>query len=108
MRGRVALAIVAASVIVAVGAARTWADNVDDLIPTLHRDPDDKVRLSAAISLGKLKDQRAVGPLTDALSDKSYRVRLVAAVVLGKLIDAQVPAGERDRAIDELERVASD
>lgn len=95
--------------LVAIGVLFTRAavaDSVDDLINTLRKDPDDKVRLSAAINLGKLKDQRAVGALTDALFDPSTKVRLVAAVVLGKLVDATTPAAERNRAIAELDNAA--
>jgi hypothetical protein len=102
------IAIVAILMTMVVAGARSWADTVDDLISTLRHDPDEKVRLSAAISLGKLMDQRAVGPLTDALSDSASHVRLVAAVVLGKLVDVNVDADARNHAIDELERVAND
>ncbi len=111
MGARVRIRIVTLAILgmcVLIGASSALADDVDDLVATLRKDPDDKVRLSAAISLGKLKDQRAVGPLTDALSDHASKVRLVAAVVLGKLVDASVPMDVRNRAIDELERVAND
>jgi hypothetical protein len=80
-------------------------DKVDDLIKRL-KDPDNKVRLSAALSLGKLGDKRAIPPLTAALSDSDKTVRGVAAAALGKLVDATVDPKVRDAAIGALERVA--
>lgn len=90
--------------LLALGRAAN-ADKVDDLIKKL-KDPDNKVRLSAALALGKLNDQRAVGPLTDSLSDSDKTVRAVAAASLGKLLNSSTPEKERNRAIAELERVA--
>lgn len=81
------------------------ADKVDDLVRQLRRDPDYKVRLSAALNLGKIGDPRAVPALTEALRDSDKTVRGVAAAALGKLVDRRVPAKERAAAIAELERV---
>lgn len=86
-----------------VGGA--WADKVDDLIRQL-KDPDNKVRLQAALALGRSNDKRAVGPLTDALSDPDKTVRAVAAAGLAKLVDSSVAPDVRNRAIAALRRVA--
>jgi len=82
------------------------ADKVDDLAKRL-RDPDNKVRLSAALNLGKLGDKRAIVPLVGALKDSDKTVRGVAAAALGKLIDGSVDARTRKSAIDALEQAAS-
>jgi hypothetical protein len=81
------------------------ADKVDDLVKRL-RDPDNKVRLSAALNLGKLGDRRAVLPLVGALKDPDKTVRGVAAAALGKLIDSGVEAKTRNLAIDALASTA--
>ncbi len=81
------------------------ADKVDDLVKRL-RDPDNKVRLSAALNLGKLGDKRAIGPLVGALKDTDKTVRGVAAAALGKLIDGTVDVKLRKVAIDALETTA--
>src|SRR5262245_58384443 len=96
-----------ATFVVGLGlTALAWADTVDDLSRKLRGDPDYKVRLSAALSLGKLGDRRAVGPLVDALGDKDRSVRAVAAGALGKIVDASVDASLRDRALSTLGQMA--
>jgi hypothetical protein len=82
------------------------ADKIDDLAKRL-RDPDNKVRLSAALNLGKLGDKRAILPLVGALKDSDKTVRGVAAAALGKLIDGSVDTKTRKSAIDALEQAAA-
>ncbi|HMG51936.1 MAG TPA: HEAT repeat domain-containing protein [Kofleriaceae bacterium] len=68
-------------------AAPARADNLAELIRQLADDDSDKVRLSAALNLTKLGDQRAVLPLAKALgNDPDKAVRGAAAVGLGKLV----------------------
>jgi hypothetical protein len=93
--GTLALMLLAASV--------ACADRVDELMGKLRADADYKVRLSAALSLGKLADPRAIPALADGLADPDKSVRLVAAGALGKLVDASVPVGIRNRSIAALE-----
>jgi hypothetical protein len=88
----------------APGLAR--ADKVDDLVRQLKSEPDYKVRLSAAINLGKIGDKRAVPSFIDALTDADKTVRGVSAAALGKLVDSAVDRPVRDRALGELARVA--
>jgi len=82
------------------------ADRVDDLTRQLTDDPDYKVRLSAALNLGRLGDRRAIDPLTTALGDADKTVRGVAAATLGRLVDAQVPEATRARVAGALETLA--
>ncbi len=73
------------------------ADTVDDLSKQLRSDPDYKVRLSAALNLGKLGDRRGVPALVDALRDRDRTVRSVAVGALGALVDGSVAPEERAR-----------
>ena len=59
--------------------------NVDHNLQLLA-DPDDKVRAEAAITLGRLRAQRAIDPLAATLSgDRSPKAREAAARALGLL-----------------------
>src|SRR4051812_6919397 len=63
------------------------ADKIDDLARTLMADPSYKVRVQAALVLGKLRDKRAVPALKQALKDENESVRGVAATSLGLIGD---------------------
>lgn len=77
-----------------------FADRIDMLAESLAKDPSDRVRVQAAVVLGKLGDTRAVPPLSRALGDHEETVRAAAATALGKLGD---PAARAP-----LERLLSD
>lgn len=98
-------AIVAALVIVCA-AGRARADGATDLIDQL-RDGEAKIRLSAALGLTKLGDQRGVRPLIDALADSDRNVRAAAAIGLGKLVTEKTPADVRKDAATALSTAAS-
>ena len=68
-------------------SAPAHADRVDDLCRSLTTDPSWRVRLQAAVVLGKLKDARAVPSLLRALGDENETVRGLSAQVLGELGD---------------------
>ncbi|HEX4457095.1 MAG TPA: HEAT repeat domain-containing protein [Polyangia bacterium] len=63
------------------------ADKVDDLTRALMQDSSYKVRVQAALVLGKLNDRRAVPALIQALHDENETVRGVAATSLGRMND---------------------
>ncbi len=87
------------------GAAR--ADNVDTLIGQLARGADYKVRLSAALSLAKLGDSRAISAFVKALgNDSDKTVRGAAAVGLAKLVDGATEKRLRTQAITALDRAS--
>lgn len=61
---------------------------VDELCRALLEDTNYKVRVQAALVLGRLGDSRAIGPLTTALGDTNKTVRAIAAQALGQIADA--------------------
>jgi hypothetical protein len=78
--------------------AQAGADRVDRLVRILKTSDSYKVRLQVVITLGKLKDRRAVPALIGALGDSNYTVRGVAATALGQIGDK--------RAVSHLKRLA--
>jgi hypothetical protein len=86
----------AALVTLAHAASSARADRLDELVRTLETSPEEKSRLAAAVSLGRLSDRRGVPALSRALSDRSPVVRGVAATALGHIGDPRaIPALER-------------
>lgn len=79
------------------------ADGVDRLMAQLERGSDYKIRVSAAINLGKLGDQRAIPALTNALSDSNDNVRGAAAASLGMLVDGSTDQKSRQRVLGVLD-----
>ncbi len=69
---------------------------VEDLCRAVVDDANYKVRVQAALVLGKLGDPRAVQPLIKALADSNRTVRGIAASALGQLGDAAAVDPLRD------------
>jgi hypothetical protein len=83
---------------VACLASVASADRVDDLSRALTTDPSWRVRLQAAVVLGKLHERRAAPALERALRDPNESVRGLAAQVLGDVgSEENVAALERAR-----------
>lgn len=91
-------AIIAALVALPSGPAQ--ADRFTDLSTRLTKSDSDKIRIAAAVSLGRLKDERAIRPLVLALRDKSNVVRAVAAASLGGLGDSRALPALRRASLD--------
>jgi hypothetical protein len=87
--------------LIALASAEARADRVDDLCRSLTTDSSWRVRLQAAVVLGKLHDARSVPSLMRALSDENETVRGLSAQVLGDLGDSQaIAALQRARKSD--------
>lgn len=87
--------------------ATAHADAVSTRATQLRTSSEYKVRLSAALWLGKKKDARSIRAMTHALKNDSERtVRSVVALQLGNLIDESTNTRVRDDAIDALEHAA--
>lgn len=100
-----ALGIVLA--ITALAARPVMADRISVQTRQVGQADDYKVRLSAALGLGKTKDPRAIAALARALADDAdSTVRRVAALSLGNMITSTTPARVRRRAIAALEAAA--
>ena len=80
------------ALVLSVSGESARADRVDDLSNALINDPSWRVRLQAAVVLGKLHDRRGVPALMRALSDQVETVRGMAAQVLGELGDSSARA----------------
>jgi HEAT repeat protein len=78
--------------VIALAAAPARADRIDSLCHSLTSDPSWRVRLQAAVVLGKLRDRRSVPSLLRALGDENETVRGLSAQVLGELGDASIVA----------------
>ncbi len=102
MRPRAPSVLAVAFAVVAAVAAPARADKIDDLMSDLKSGSDYKIRLSAALSLAKLNDKRAIPAFVVALTDKDKTVRGAAAVSLGKLIDAKTPAAQKKQVVTAL------
>ena len=92
------------------------ADRIPRLSKTLAKSKHVKERVAAAVSLGRLRDKRALRPLARALRDRSRVVRSVAATALGYLGESgALPAlrkatedadqGVRLRAVSAIARI---
>ncbi len=68
---------------------RARADRLVNLARTLSSSKHEKARIAAAVSLGRMRDRRALKPLVRALRDENRVVRAVAAASLGQLGDEQ-------------------
>lgn len=82
----VAFALLSAAGPVAIAAAPPG--KVDELCHALLEDPNYKVRVQAALVLGRLRDTSAVPSLTRALEDPNKTVRAIAAQALGQIGDS--------------------
>lgn len=85
------------ALLLAAASARGASDvKVDELCRAVIEDGNYKVRVQAALVLGKLGDPRAVQPLIKALGDQNKTVRGIAASALGQLGDALAVEPLRD------------
>jgi len=76
--------------------AGAQTNRIDQLVRILQTSDSYKVRLQVVITLGKLKDRRAVPALVGALKDDNYTVRGIAATALGQIGDnSALPALKR-------------
>jgi hypothetical protein len=76
------------------------ADRLDELTLRLRSDPSYKVRTQSAISLGQMRDGRAVPALVAALADQHYGPRAMAALALARIGDRAALPGLRAAAGD--------
>jgi hypothetical protein len=96
LRRRLITLLLASGLGLGMGAGTAQAEKVHDLSRLLVHGKTEKERIAAAVSLGRLRDDRALKPLVRALSDDSNVVRALAATALGYLAQpAALPALQR-------------
>ncbi|HEY1557534.1 MAG TPA: HEAT repeat domain-containing protein [Kofleriaceae bacterium] len=84
------------------------ADNVGELIDSLKNSDSEKVRLAAAINLGKLGDEKAILPMAKALlNDGDKGVRAACAVGLGTLVTSRTKPVLKNLVIANLKSSAA-
>jgi HEAT repeats len=87
MRALAALLLALVLGLAAPARAAAPAGKVDELCKALLEDANYKVRVQAALVLGRLADSAAVPSLVKALTDANKTVRAIAAQALGQLGD---------------------
>lgn len=92
--------LVAFVAVLSLGVASAHADQIANLAKRLDTSDNDKARIAAAVSLGQLKDARALKPLVKALHDKNVVVRALAASGLGTLGDSRALPALRRASLD--------
>ena len=86
-RARLGVVVLAAALAVAT-RVRAADVRVQDLCKAVVEDPNYKIRVQAALVLGKVRDPAAVPALIKALADPNGTVRGIAAGALGDIGDA--------------------
>jgi hypothetical protein len=79
------LALAALLLVTATAVPVSIAEDIGTLTQSLVSGPDFRVRVAAALSLGKTKNRAALAPLVAALDDRHPAVRTAAAAGLGAL-----------------------
>ena len=97
-------ALVLGAGLMLIGAAPPRG-TVSELGDRLEHSADFRVRVQAALQLGKLRAPQSVGPLSNALSDSSPSVRAAAAAALKILGDPRALASLRQHKSDTSEPV---
>ncbi len=96
------LTIIAVVLWSAVGSA---APSFRELVQQLENGEDFRVRVTAALELGKLSDPNAIDPLVDALNDPNASVRAAAAAALEQIGDASALPALKERRLDRSDAV---
>jgi hypothetical protein len=87
-------------------ASPAWAKHgIEELIGQLQGSKDFRVRVQAALQLGKSMDPAALSPLLGALDDDNASVRAAAVAALESLGDARAIAPLREHRFDRSEAV---
>lgn len=100
------LAVFTACLVLCIRTAA--ADSTDTNVSQLAGSGSYKERLSAALSLSKSRDARAVIAVGDALvNDSDPTIRRVAALALEKMIDSRTPDDARELGMTALEEAST-
>src|SRR5262245_9342974 len=81
------------------------APSLKELADKLKSGEDFRMRVTAALELGKLGDPNAIDPLSDALSDPNASVRAAAAAALEQIGDASAIPALKEHRLDRSDAV---
>jgi hypothetical protein len=81
------------------------APSFRELVGMLQNGEDFRVRVTAALELGKMSDPNAVDPLVDALNDPNASVRAAAAAALEQIGDASALPALKEKRLDRSDAV---
>jgi hypothetical protein len=96
------LAVIAFVLWSGVGIA---SPTLHELTEKLRNGEDFRMRVTAALELGKLSDPNAIDPLVDALSDPNASVRAASAAALEQIGDASAVAALKEHRLDRSDAV---
>jgi hypothetical protein len=99
------LRAIAIALVLATASAQAATPSVGDLIARLKNGEDFRVRVQAALELGKTQDPDALDPLVAALGDQNGSVRAAAAAALGELGDVDAIPALKNKRLDRSEAV---
>jgi hypothetical protein len=99
---RVWLSVIAFVLLSGVGAA---SPPLRELADKLKNGDDFRVRMTAALELGRLQDPNAIDPLVDALDDPNASVRAAAAAALEQIGDASAVPALKQKRLDRSDAV---
>jgi hypothetical protein len=91
--------------LLASASAHAAPSSVRELIDRLRSGDDFRVRLQAALELGKSAEPDALDPLIEALADQNASVRAGAAAALGELGDKDAIPALKERRLDRSDAV---
>jgi hypothetical protein len=97
---RIVSTVVVSLSLALVAPAASGESGIGSLVHQLARSSDFRLRVQAALQLGKSKDTRATRPLVKALDDKDVSVRAAAAAALKTLGDPEALPALRDNRLD--------
>jgi hypothetical protein len=95
----------ASLLVVIVSATPAFAKPLDELIGQLRDGKDFRVRVQAALQLGKSMDPAAFNPLVAALDDDNASVRAAAVAALESLGDTRAIAPLKEHRLDRSDAV---
>ena len=99
---RAFLSVIAFVLLSGVGVAATPLGELSD---QLKNGEDFRVRVTAALELGRTQDPNAIDPLVDALDDPNASVRAAAAAALEQIGDASAIPALKQRRLDRSDAV---
>lgn len=102
---RWSICLVLSLFLVVAGSRYASADHITKLTKQLAKSSSAKVRISAALSLAKSDDERALTALTRSMSrDRSADIRRISAASLGQRLQREISSSKRKLVLSALKK----